>query len=62
VIYHEQLTDEGKAWAEAHAEASVVANVALYGRESGWPAPFVDASVKVANEQGAIADVAASVR
>lgn len=47
-----QLTEKGRRWAEANAGDSVVANVAIHGKESGWPIAFIDSSILVANEEG----------
>jgi hypothetical protein len=47
------LTAAGRKWAEANAEISLVARVALYGSEI-WPAHHVDAAIRVANEEGAL--------
>lgn len=51
-MYFEYLTDEGRAWAEAHAHESIVARVALAGYDSGWPSEYVDTATKVANAGG----------
>lgn len=49
----EQLTDAGRRVAEERAEVDIVALVALYGSQSGWPDAHVATAIKVMNELGA---------
>lgn len=49
-----ELTDEGRAYAAAHAKESLVANVALQADlgETTWPEPFQTAAIQLCNEEG----------
>ena len=47
----EQLTAEGRKWAEQNAVDSIVARVALAGDD--WPAAFRSTAVLTCNENGA---------
>lgn len=46
-----ELTEAGREWAEANAEVSLVASVAL-GRGDNWPESFREAAIHVSNEAG----------
>lgn len=46
------LTANGLEWAKQNAATSMIANVALYGSETGWPANLYAAAIETANEQG----------
>jgi hypothetical protein len=45
------LTPEGKAFAEEHADESIVCRVALIGYGSDWPIIYVDAAINTCNRQ-----------
>lgn len=48
-----ELTPEGRAWAEAHADDSIVARVALRGVVGDWPTTHVAAAVAAVNRAAA---------
>jgi hypothetical protein len=54
-----QLTEEGLAYAKAHAAEEITANVALYGRGK-WPDGHVDAAIVVINEAAEEYDTSSS--
>jgi hypothetical protein len=53
VTIFDHLTDAGRQIAEQRAGSDMVARVALYGSQSGWPDAHVATAIKVMNELGA---------
>lgn len=52
MINHAELTEFGQLFAEANAEQSIVARVALGGYDTSWPASHVHAAIEACNAKG----------
>lgn len=47
------LTAQGRQWAEANYDESIVARAALTGYGSDWPVHYIDTAIRLCNSKGA---------
>lgn len=47
------LTEDGRKWARANADDSIVCRVALTGYDSDWPASHVKTAIETVNARAA---------